>query len=98
MSTIFHHPEGHHGSALCNDCGDAEAETLCCIVSSESALGHCAEVFLLTARLEIVQSRNALKSTSGRRSSFSKSLFVGSSNRTVACRMNRSSKVLCRSI
>jgi hypothetical protein len=47
MSTIFHHPEGHHGSALCNDCGDAEAETLCCIVSSESALGHCAESVLV---------------------------------------------------
>src|SRR6478609_2069186 len=35
MSTIRHHPFGHHRA--CNNSGDAEMETLCCMVRSRSA-------------------------------------------------------------
>jgi hypothetical protein len=35
MSTIRHHPCGHHRA--CNNSGDAERETLCCMVRSRSA-------------------------------------------------------------
>jgi hypothetical protein len=35
MSTIFHHPCGHHRA--CKTSGDAETEALCCMVRSNSA-------------------------------------------------------------
>src|SRR5258707_11552480 len=45
MSTIRHHPCGHHRA--CNRSGDAETETLCCMASSKFAVQQRAKRFVI---------------------------------------------------
>jgi hypothetical protein len=45
-STIFHHPSGHQRGR--NIPGEAETETLCCMVRSKFAVRRCYRVVIIS--------------------------------------------------